>query len=69
LFDKMTTTRLQVQGLEIGVRLGVGEDGRELIEVTNFPARPDDRDSPAQREFLSAFQRELARVKARKYRT
>ncbi len=66
LFGKITSTQLTIQGIEIGVRVGVGSDGRERIEVTNLPDRPHNSESRARRDFVSAFQRELVRVKARK---
>ncbi len=58
--------RLKVQGLEISVRVASRRDGVPIIEVSNFPGIAQDNESQGRRDFVSAFQRELERVKSRK---
>ena len=58
--------QVTVQGLALGVRVNPTENGRQVIEVRDFPRELVAPESVARRAFLLSFHDELERVQSRK---
>ena len=66
LSQRSISGQVTVQGHALGVRVNPTENGRQVIEVRDFPRELVVPESAARRAFLLSFHDELERVQSRK---